>query len=65
MSDEIKRTSIEHISERMITQRKIPMMLIHGECNEKIKYKDANETYIYFKNMYSSKPNNFMFFMEE
>ena len=60
----MERTSMENIAERMITQRKIPMMLIHGEANEKIKYSSANETYIYFKNMYASKPNNFMFFKE-
>ena len=41
MTDEIERTSIEHIAERMVTQRKIPMMLVNGENNEKIKYKDA------------------------
>ena len=64
MNKELARSSIEHIAERMITQRKIPMMLVNGEANEKIKYEDANETYIYFKNMYASKPNNFMFFKE-
>lgn len=49
----------------MITQRKIPMMLINGENNDKIKYTDARETYVYFSNLYASKPNNYMFFMEK
>jgi len=62
---EMERTSLETMAARMVTQRKIPMMLIHGENNEKIKYEDAAETYIYFKNLYSSKPNNFMFFKEK
>ena len=41
------------------------MMLVHGENNEKIKYTEAAETYIYFKNMYKSKPHNYMFFKEK
>jgi predicted esterase len=65
MNKEMRRSSLEAISTRMITQRKVPMMLIHGENNEKIKYKDARETYVYFQNLYASKPNNYMFFKEK
>jgi hypothetical protein len=48
MSKELQRTSMKAIAGRMAMQRKIPMMLIHGENNEKIKYSDAAETYVYF-----------------
>jgi len=48
MNKEMQRSSLEIIAARMVTQRKIPMMLIHGENNEKIKCQDAAETYVYF-----------------
>lgn len=65
MNKERERVGIKVIAGRMPMQRKIPMMLVHGEKNEKIKYEDASDTYIYFRNLYSSKPNNFMFFQEK
>lgn len=65
MREEMKRSSLEAIAERMPTQRKIPMMLVHGENNSKIKYSDAAETYVYFANLYASKPNNYLFFKEK
>jgi hypothetical protein len=41
------------------------MMLVNGECNEKVKYADAAETYIYFSNLYANKPNNFLMLCEK
>ena len=41
------------------------MMLVNGKKNEKIKWKDAEETYIYFDNLYLNKPNNFQMLVEK
>ena len=41
------------------------MMLVNGKCNEKVKWDDASETYIYFQNLYVNKPNNFVLLCEK
>jgi hypothetical protein len=65
MGQEMRRSSFEAIAKRMATQRQIPMMLVHGENNKKIKCSDAAQTYVYFRNLYKSKPHNYMFFREK